>query len=68
MADFPSINWSVVAREAIAQKIKDLEFLLNFKSNSSMTENDALRLGAEVNSSLARRLQAASKKSRRGRK
>ncbi len=58
MAKFPSVNWSVVAREAIAQKIKDLEFLFEFKSRSTLTEEDALRLGAEVNKSLARRFAA----------
>jgi len=58
MARFPSINWSVVGREAIAQKIKDLEFLLEFKSNSTLTEEDALRLGAEVNATLAKRFAA----------
>ncbi len=57
MTKFPSINWSVVAREAIAQKIKDLEFLLEFKSRSTLTEEDALRMGAEVNAGLARRLE-----------
>lgn len=58
MAKFPSVNWSVVAREAIQQKIRDMEFLLEFKSKSTMTEEDALRLGAKVNAGLARRLAA----------
>ena len=57
MARFPSVNWSVVGREAFAQKITDLEFLMKFKSKSTMTEEDALRLGAKVNAGLARRLQ-----------
>lgn len=58
MARFPSVNWSAVGSEAFMQKIKDMEFLLEFKSNSKLTEEDALRLGAEVNTSLARRLEA----------
>ena len=57
MAKFPSVNWSSVGREAMAQKIKEMEFLLEFKSKSTLTEEDALRLGAEVNAGLARRLQ-----------
>jgi len=57
MARFPSVNWSAVGSEAFSQKVKDMEFLLEFKSNSRLTEDDALRLGAEVNAGLARRLQ-----------
>ncbi len=56
MAQFGFVNWSEVARAAFAQKIKDLEFLEKFTTDSAMTEADALRLGAEVNRSLAKRL------------
>lgn len=57
MAQFPSVNWSVVGREGFEQKVKDMEFLLKFKSKSKMTEEDALRLGASVNAGLARRFE-----------
>jgi hypothetical protein len=52
---FPEINWSEVARQAFNQKISDLEFLRKFKSKSTLTEDDALRLGAEVSRKVAAR-------------
>jgi hypothetical protein len=56
MSHFGYVNWSEVARQAFAKKISELEFLEKFTSSSTMTEEDALRLGAEVNRSLAKRL------------
>ena len=56
METFPEMNWSEVARQAFMQRIKDLEFLKKFKSDSTLTEEDALRLGKEVNKSLSNRL------------
>lgn len=55
LEDFPEINWSEVARQAFMQKIKDLEFLKAFKSESEMTEEEALRLGKEVRKKLGKR-------------
>ena len=55
MESFPEMNWSEVAREAFMQRIKDLEFLKKFKSDSTLTEEDALRLGRELNKNLAKR-------------
>ena len=52
---FPEINWSEVARQAFKQKIEDLELLRRFKSKSTITEEDALELGAELNKKLAKR-------------
>ena len=52
---FPEINWSEVARQAFREKIEDLKFLIEYKKNSRMTEEDALRLGKEVNRSLHKR-------------
>ncbi|MBI2208177.1 hypothetical protein HYU50_01655 [Candidatus Woesearchaeota archaeon] len=56
MEKFPEMNWSEVARQAFMQRIKDLEFLKKFKSDSTLTEEDALRLGKEVSKSLSNRL------------
>ena len=36
-------------------KIEDLEFLMRFKSESKMTEEDALKLGEELSKKLAKR-------------
>jgi len=55
MESFPEINWSEVARQAFSQKISDLEFLRKFTSKSTLTEEDALRLGAEVSKKVAAR-------------
>ncbi len=55
METFPEMNWSEVARQAFIQKIEDFEFLKKFKSNSTLTEEDALKLGKELNKNLAKR-------------
>ena len=49
METFPEMNWSEVARQAFIQRIKDLEFLRKFKSDSTLTEEDVLRLGRQLN-------------------
>ena len=59
METFPEMNWSEVARQAFMQRIKDLEFLKKFKSDSTLTEEDALRLGRELNKNLAKRYKKA---------
>ncbi len=59
MEKFPEMNWSEVARQAFMQKIKDLEFLKKFTSDSTLTEDDALKLGRELNKNLAKRYKRA---------
>ncbi len=59
MEKFPEMNWSEVARQAFMQRINDLEFLKKFKSDSMLTEEDALRLGRELNKNLAKRYKKA---------
>ncbi len=56
MEHFPEINWSEVARQAFNKKVGDLEFLKKFKSESTFSEEDALKLGRELNAKLAKRL------------
>ncbi len=55
METFPEMNWSEVARQAFIQRVRDLEFLKKFKKDSELTEEDALRMGAELNKKLAKR-------------
>ena len=55
MDTFAEINWSAVAREAFDEKIKDMEFIKNFKAKSKLTEEDALKWGAELNKNLTKR-------------
>ena len=59
MDNFVEINWSAVARTAFDDKIKDLEFIKKFKAKSTLTEEDALKLGAELNKNLAKRYRSA---------
>ena len=56
LEDFPEINWSAVARQAFVQKISDLEFLREFKKNSGMNEETALKLGRQVREKLAKKI------------
>ena len=56
MDTFPEMNWSEIARQAFTQRIQDLEFLRKFKEKSTLTEEDALRLGKEVSKALSKRL------------
>ncbi len=55
---FAEINWSAVAREAFDDKVKDLEFIRKFKAKSTLTEEEAIRLGRELNANLAKRRSA----------
>ena len=50
-----TVNWSGVARQAIERQLDDLEFIKEFKKDSSMTEEDAVRLGRLVNKGLSER-------------
>ena len=62
MDSFEEINWSAVAREAFDEKIKDLNLIKKFKAKSTLTEEDALRLGNEVSKALSDRLRAMKKR------
>jgi hypothetical protein len=55
MDSFPEMNWSAVAREAIKKKIILLKKFREFTKDSTLTEEDALLLGKEVNKALAKR-------------
>jgi predicted CopG family antitoxin len=54
MAKFPEISWSEVARRAFEEKIKDMKFLEWFKSGNMLSEEDALKLGKEVQRAINR--------------
>jgi len=55
MSQFPEINWSEIARAAIIQRVSMLERFKEFTKESTLTEEDAIRLGREVNKRLAKR-------------
>ena len=48
MDEFQDINWSAVARQAIKKKLIMLEKFKQFTKDSTLTEEDTLKLGAEV--------------------
>ena len=55
MDEFQEVNWSAVARQAFAQKVKQMEILKKFAAESELTEEDAIKLGRKVNKALAKR-------------
>jgi hypothetical protein len=55
MENFPELNWSSIARSAIAQRIEMLKRFREFTKDSTVTQDDALTLGRELNSRLAKR-------------
>ena len=55
MDHFPEMNWSAVAREAIKKRIVLLQKFKEFTKDSELTEDDAIRLGREVNKAVAKR-------------
>ena len=55
MDNLLEINWSAVAREAFDNKIKDMEFIKKFKASSKFTEEDAIKLGRELNIRLSKK-------------
>lgn len=57
MDEHREINWSEVAREAFRQKLEDLEFLREFKSESELTDEEAAELGRKLNKRLAKHYQ-----------
>jgi len=49
MEQFVEINWSAVVRQSINNKIRELLFLKKFKEKSNFSEEDAVKLGRELN-------------------
>ncbi len=55
MKEFPEMNWSVIARAAIAKRILLLNKIKEFTKDSELTEEDAIKLGEKVNQSMKKR-------------
>jgi len=51
MDDHPEINWSEVARQAIREKIHDLEVMEQLVEGSELTEEDVDELAAQIDRS-----------------
>jgi predicted CopG family antitoxin len=52
----PEINWSEVARQAINQKIEDLELMDEIASKSQLTEEEVEELSKKINQDAAERI------------
>jgi hypothetical protein len=52
MSKFKYVNWSAVARVAIADKIQMLEKMDRLLSKSTLTEKDAINYGRRVNKAI----------------
>ena len=48
MNKYPEINWSEVARQAIAEKTRTLERMQQLLAHSMITEADAIEYGKEI--------------------
>lgn len=48
MREFPEINWSEVARQAIAEKTRILEKANRLLAESGLEEKESLTLGREI--------------------
>jgi len=59
MRKHPEINWSEVARQAIQQKLKDLELLDKLTAKSKMTMKDVMELDEIVKKGLLQRQKVA---------
>ena len=55
MNQHPDINWSAVARHAIKRRVELLHKFDEFTKESTLTEEDAIKLGRKVNKALAKR-------------
>ena len=48
MDRFREINWSEVARQAIAEKTRILTEMQRFFAKSTLTEDDAIKIGRQI--------------------
>lgn len=52
MDEYPWVNWSEIARIAFKDRIRELKILNEFRSDSELTDEEALELGRKVNKAL----------------
>ncbi len=55
IARFHHLNWSAIAIKAFMDKLEDIDFLDKFKSESQLTEEGALSLGAKISASVSKK-------------
>ena len=59
MGRFPEINWSEVARQAIAEKTQILEKMQRLLSKSNLTERETLTVGRQIKRRVLRKHRSA---------
>jgi len=55
MEQFPEVNWSAIFRGVIMKRILLLRKIKEFTKDSELTEEDAIKLGKEVNKEIHKR-------------
>ena len=65
MDKHPEMNWSEIARNSIKKRLKIIKKFEEFAKDSEFTEEDALRLGKELNKKIAKRYRQYEVNSRR---
>ncbi|MEW6748690.1 MAG: hypothetical protein AB1295_03205 [Candidatus Micrarchaeota archaeon] len=55
MDEFPEINWSEVARQAISRKIKELLIVRTITAKSKLTDADVKEIGDKIKIAIAER-------------
>ena len=58
MDKFEWLNWSSIAREAFAKRMKQLEILSKFEKDfekSKLTDDDCLKLGRELRQAISKK-------------
>lgn len=62
MEKFPEMNWSAIARAAIKKRVLLLQQLNELLKDSEFTEEDAIKLGREMNKRATERFRKKFKK------
>ena len=55
MKKYDTIKWSEIARRAMWEQAKKLELMDKLLAKSKLTEEDALQIGKNINSGIAKR-------------
>lgn len=53
MDEFPEINWSEIARQAINQRIQELTLLRSITAKSKLTEENVEEIGKKIKMAIA---------------
>jgi len=61
MREHPEMNWSEVARQAIKEKMENLELLDKITAKSKMSLDDAVEIGELVKASAWKKIQKRGK-------